>query len=97
MTDTTLTMNLGKHNDSVKRVIDAMAANYVISRIWAKDHTLWKPDPTEIADRLSISRRTVEMHRGNMMRKLELNTQTDLIRYALKRGILPIETSDELT
>jgi len=24
----------------------------IISRIWSGDHTVWKPDPTEIADRL---------------------------------------------
>ncbi len=45
----------------------------------------------DIATRLSISPRTVEMHRGNMMRKLGLSAQADLIRYAFQRGILPIE------
>ncbi len=45
----------------------------------------------DIANRLSISPRTVETHRANLMRKLGLKTQTDLIRYALKRGILPME------
>jgi DNA-binding NarL/FixJ family response regulator len=45
----------------------------------------------EIAARLSISPRTVETHRANLMRKLGLKTQTDLIRYALRRGILPME------
>ncbi|GAB4541049.1 MAG: response regulator transcription factor [Anaerolineae bacterium] len=45
----------------------------------------------EIAERLSISPRTAETHRANMMRKLDLRTQTDLIRYALRRGILPLE------
>jgi len=45
----------------------------------------------EIAARLSISIRTVEMHRGHMMRKVGLRNQTDLVRYALRRGILPIE------
>jgi DNA-binding NarL/FixJ family response regulator len=45
----------------------------------------------EIADRLFISRRTVETHRANLMRKLGLRTQTDLISYALRRGILPME------
>jgi DNA-binding NarL/FixJ family response regulator len=44
----------------------------------------------EIATRLFISSRTVEMHRANLMRKLNLHTQTDLIRYALKRGIVPL-------
>jgi two-component system response regulator NreC len=46
----------------------------------------------EIASRLNLSRRTVEIHRANMMHKLGLRTQTDLLRYALRRGILPPET-----
>lgn len=41
-----------------------------------------------IAARLSISPRTVESHRAHLMSKLGLHTQTDLIRYALERGIL---------
>ncbi|MFQ5922340.1 MAG: response regulator [Anaerolineales bacterium] len=45
----------------------------------------------EIADRLSISSRTVETHRANLMRKLNLRSQVDLIRYALRRGIIPME------
>ena len=45
----------------------------------------------EVATRLSISPRTAETHRANMMRKLGLRTQADLIRYALRRGILPPE------
>lgn len=46
---------------------------------------------TEIAERLSLSPRTVETHRANLMRKLDLHTQTDLIRYALRRGIIPLD------
>ena len=42
----------------------------------------------EIGKRLFISPRTVEIHRANMMQKLALRNQTDLIRYALKQGIL---------
>jgi two-component system response regulator NreC len=45
----------------------------------------------EIAARLSLSPRTVEMHRANLMRKLDLHSQADLIRYALQRGIVPLE------
>jgi DNA-binding NarL/FixJ family response regulator len=44
-----------------------------------------------IAKRLSISPRTAELHRGRMMDKLGLNNQTELIRYAIKRGILPLD------
>lgn len=46
---------------------------------------------TEIAERLSLSPRTVETHRSNMMRKLGLRTQTDLVRYAIRRGIITLE------
>ena len=46
---------------------------------------------SEIAARLGISPRTVETHRENLMRKLGLQSQTDLIRYALRRGIVPLE------
>jgi len=45
----------------------------------------------EIAGQLSISPRTAETHRANLMHKLGLRTHTDLIRYALRRGILPME------
>jgi DNA-binding NarL/FixJ family response regulator len=45
----------------------------------------------EVAARLGISGRTAETHRSNLMHKLDLHTQADLIRYALRRGIVPIE------
>ena len=45
----------------------------------------------EIAAQALHSTRTAETHRANMMRKLCIHTQTDLIKYALKRGILTTE------
>jgi two-component system, NarL family, response regulator NreC len=44
-----------------------------------------------IAAQLRVSSRTVEMHRTNLMRKLGLPTQMDLIPYARRRGLLPPE------
>lgn len=41
-----------------------------------------------IAEKLSLSARTVEMHRGNLMKKLGLKSQTDLVKYAVKRGLI---------
>lgn len=45
----------------------------------------------EIANRLSISRRTVESHRANLMRKLDLGSSAALIRYAIRKGLVPLE------
>lgn len=42
----------------------------------------------EIAEQLSISVRTVETHRAHLMRKLGLGNQSELVRYALQRGLL---------
>ncbi len=57
-----------------------------VLQLAAEGHT--SPD---IATRLGISPRTVETHRANLMRKLGLAGQTDLIRYSIRRGILPAE------
>lgn len=46
---------------------------------------------TEIAARLFISARTVESHRASVMHKLGLRTQSELVRYALRRGIVPLD------
>ncbi len=45
----------------------------------------------QIGDRLSISPRTAETHRANLMRKLSLQNQSDLIRYAVRRGVITLE------
>lgn len=42
----------------------------------------------EIAAALFVSPRTVETHRANLMRKLALRSQTDLVRFAIRRGII---------
>jgi two-component system, NarL family, response regulator NreC len=46
---------------------------------------------SEIAERLGISVRTAETHRSKLMHKLGVHTQADLTRYAIKRGIIPME------
>jgi DNA-binding NarL/FixJ family response regulator len=42
----------------------------------------------EIATRLGISVRTVETHRRSIMQKLELHSIVELVRYALRNGIV---------
>jgi DNA-binding NarL/FixJ family response regulator len=45
----------------------------------------------EIGETLSIGKRTVETHRASLMRKLALKSQAELIRFAVRRGIVTIE------
>jgi two-component system response regulator NreC len=46
----------------------------------------------EIASRLYISPRTVETHRTNLMRKLDLHNHAQLIQFAIQLGIIPGKT-----
>lgn len=50
----------------------------------------------QVADRLSISRRTAETHRASAMRKLGVRNPIDLVRYALTIGVLPFEPAPNL-
>jgi transaldolase / glucose-6-phosphate isomerase len=43
---------LGGLEDRVLARLKTLADDDVVGRIWARDHTVWKDDPTEIADRL---------------------------------------------
>lgn len=45
----------------------------------------------EIADQLEISVRTVERHRENIMERLNLHSRTDLVKYALRKGLIQLE------
>jgi DNA-binding NarL/FixJ family response regulator len=42
----------------------------------------------EVASSLNISVKTAETHRANIMRKLQLHTVTDLVRYAVRNQIV---------
>jgi DNA-binding NarL/FixJ family response regulator len=44
----------------------------------------------EIADMLVISLRTVETHKTNLMKKLNIRNKADLIRFAIRKGIITV-------
>ena len=43
---------------------------------------------TEIGAEINLSGRTVETHRANILRKLELSSRSGLVRYAIDQGML---------
>jgi DNA-binding NarL/FixJ family response regulator len=42
----------------------------------------------DIATRLELSVYTVDAHRGRIMKKLNVNTGGDLIRFAMRKGLI---------
>lgn len=45
----------------------------------------------EMADMLHLSPKTVEKHRSSMMRKLELHSLSELIKYAIRKGLIEVD------
>jgi glucose-6-phosphate isomerase len=43
---------LGPYQDAVNRGLKELRNNNIMTRIWAHDHTVWKPEPDEITNRL---------------------------------------------
>lgn len=56
-----------------------------VLRLIALGHT-----SAEVARKLHLSPRTVETHRARINRKLGLTKRAELVRYALRRGLLGV-------
>lgn len=70
----------GEERDSYDRLSDRERE---VLKLVAVGHTA-----REIAEQLNISPKSVETYRARIMEKLELSTRADLVRYALRRGLL---------
>jgi two-component system response regulator NreC len=61
-----------------------------VLRLIALGHT-----NSEIAEKLYLSVRTVESHRAHIQQKLGLSARSELVRYALRNGLVDIEADTE--
>jgi glucose-6-phosphate isomerase len=52
MTPIKIQAHLGHYTSPVESSLAEIAENNILGRIWAQDHTVWKPEPTEISNRL---------------------------------------------
>ncbi len=64
-----------------------------LSRLSARElqvfrHMVLGLSPREISGHLGISHKTVETHRSNLLKKLGLHKMTDLIRLAIREGLI---------
>lgn len=61
-----------------------------VLRLLAEGHA-----PAAIAERLFISRKTVENHRTNILAKLDIKSPVALVRYAARMGLIDLDTASE--
>lgn len=72
-----------KSKNKTERTTLLTAREKDICKLLALGHT-----NLEIAEKLSISQRTVETHRTNIMTKLGLKSRAELVKFAMDHGLL---------
>ena len=81
--------------DYLQRVREPIARRYGVE-LTAREREVLKliaegNTNQDIADLLCLSRKTVETHRSNIMDKLSLHKVTDLVRYAIREGLVGLD------
>jgi len=71
-----ISFNVGKYQGLVDKALAEMKDQRVMTRIWAHDHTLWKPGPTEITNRLGWLHIAEEMD----AKVQDIQERTDAVR-----------------
>jgi two-component system response regulator NreC len=72
--------------DQKSKGLDLTARELEILKLIAEGNT-----NQDIADLLRLGRKTVDTHRTNIMRKLEVHEVTELVKYALRHSIIKLE------
>lgn len=78
-----LRLEVGEENDSYGKLTDRERD---VLKLVGEGHT-----SREIAERLFISINTVERHRTNIMNKLGMHNKAELIRLAIRKGLVKLE------
>jgi len=92
--DIVVTQNLKRLPSAIEKAIEKRsplakltARQIEVLRMVAEGHRT-----REIADRLRLSVKTVESHRGEVMKRLGMHDVVSLVRYALRVGLIPATT-----
>jgi DNA-binding NarL/FixJ family response regulator len=84
LSDLAISAYLKKLDGIVSDIYATLSARErVVLQLAAEGH-----NTSMIARQLFISPRTVETHRANLMKKLSLRSQTDLVRFAIRKKII---------
>lgn len=74
---------LAASNDSYARGAVLTSREQEVMRLLAEGRTV-----REVASELSLSVKTVEAHKLNLMRKLDIHNRASLVEYAMQRGLI---------
>jgi two-component system response regulator NreC len=82
-------------DDYLQRVHEPSARQYTVA-LTAREREVLKliaegNTNQDIAELLCLSRKTVETHRSNIMDKLDLHKVTDLVKYAIREGLVGLD------
>ncbi len=86
ITDVIVHDYLGKENKIINKDTKLSVRESEILKLFAEGKS-----SREISEQLFVSIKTVGTHKQNILEKLELKTFTELIKYALKKGIISLE------
>ena len=74
---------LAASNDGYTRGTALTSREQEVMRLLAEGHTV-----REVASELTLSVKTVEAHKLNLMRKLDIHNRASLVEYAMQRGLI---------
>ena len=82
-------------DDYLQRVREPSARRYAVE-LTAREREVLKliaegNTNQDIAELLCLSRKTVETHRSNIMDKLDIHKVTDLVKYAIREGLVGLD------
>ena len=76
----------GRRDDKQDRLARLSTREREVLQLLAEGHT-----GTEIAERLSLSPKTVETYRARLVEKLGIRDVAGLVRFAIQRGIISLD------
>jgi glucose-6-phosphate isomerase len=80
--------NIGMHETDLKAMLSKLDALDIVRRIWRRDHTVWKPDPSEITNRLGWLTVTDFMRQQvDALKSFALDTQNAGFRHVVLLGM----------
>ena len=86
ITETLIDDYLNQESDKESKESDLTEREMEVLKLYAEGKTT-----REISDKLFVSIKTVGTHRQHIMEKLDIKTPVDMIRYALKKGIISLD------